>query len=292
MKMQQKIKEQLLNVSISLCKELEKAVLLFYYQDVGLDCNDIKNIGGDIKKIIVLRESEDVNLEELKDAGDVISVPSIKITRVNKVKLALMVALSSGLLKMDEMVVCLLGGMDGQVDSLFCIDMGTENEFLFSGKDIKLGPDIKGEVFEKILSVALDLASTGREGRATGTIFMLGDVEKVMGYSRQMIFNPFKGYTEDERNILMNDLSDTLKEYSLLDGAIVIDGEGVIVSAGAYLAPPVSIGDLPKGLGSRHMAAASMTASTNAMAIVVSASTGDVSVFKKGKMITRIERPS
>ncbi|MCD6133296.1 MAG: diadenylate cyclase [Deltaproteobacteria bacterium] len=290
--MQQKIKEQLLNVSISLCKELEKAVLLFYYQDVGLDCNDIKNIGGDIKKIIVLRESEDVNLEELKDAGNVISVPSIKITRVNKVKLALMVALSSGLLKMDEMVVCLLGGMDGQVDSLFCIDMGTENEFLFSGKDIKLGPDIKGEVFEKILSVALDLASTGREGRATGTIFMLGDVEKVMGYSRQMIFNPFKGYAEDERNILMNDLSDTLKEYSLLDGAIVIDGEGVIVSAGAYLAPPVSVGDLPKGLGSRHMAAASMTASTNAMAIVVSASTGDVSVFKKGKMITRIERPS
>ncbi|OQX56539.1 MAG: hypothetical protein B5M53_00900 [Candidatus Cloacimonas sp. 4484_209] len=292
MKMQQKIKEQLLNVSISLCKELEKAVLLFYYQDVGLDCNDIKNIGSDIKKIIVLRESEDVNLEELKDAGNVISVPSIKITRVNKVKLALMVALSSGLLKMDEMVVCLLGGMDGQVDSLFCIDMGTENEFLFSGKDIKLGPDIKGEVFEKILSVALDLASTGREGRATGTIFMLGDVEKVMGYSRQMIFNPFKGYAEDERNILMNDLSDTLKEYSLLDGAIVIDGEGVIVSAGAYLAPPVSVGDLPKGLGSRHMAAASMTASTNAMAIVVSASTGDVSVFKKGKMITRIERPS
>ncbi|MCD6130069.1 MAG: diadenylate cyclase [Deltaproteobacteria bacterium] len=290
--MQQKIKEQLLNVSISLCKELEKAVLLFYYQDVGLDCNGIKDIGSDIKKIIVLRESEDIDLKELKDAGGVISVPSIKITRINKVKLALMIALSSGLLKMDETVVCLLGGADGQVDSLFCIDMATENEFLFSARDIKLGLDIKGEIFEKVLSIALDLASMGREGRVIGTIFMLGDAEKVMSYSRQMIFNPFKGYAEDERNILTNDLSDTLKEYSLLDGAIVIDGGGVIVSAGAYLASPVSVGDLPKGLGSRHMAAASMTASTNAVAIVVSASTGDVSIFKKGKMIMRIERSS
>jgi DNA integrity scanning protein DisA with diadenylate cyclase activity len=35
-----------------------------------------------------------------------------------------------------------------------------------------------------------------------------------------------------------------------------------------------------------------MTASTNAVAIVVSASTGDVSIFKKGKMIMRIERSS
>ncbi|MCD6223432.1 MAG: diadenylate cyclase [Deltaproteobacteria bacterium] len=288
----QETEKRLLDLGINLCKGLEKATLLFYYQDVELE--NIKKIEANVKKIIVLREDkdEDVDLEKLREAGNVIFVPSMDFTRINKMKLALVISLSSGLLATDEMVICLSGRKEGPIDSLFCIDMESENEFLLSVGDVKFGADIKAEVFEKVLSVALDLAIIGREGRAIGTIFMLGDVEKVMNYSRQMIFNPFKGYTEDERNILVGDLSDVLKEYSLLDGAIVITEEGIIASAGVYLAPSTTVVDLPKGLGSRHIAAASMTASTNAVAIVVSASTGDVSIFKKGKMVMRIERSS
>jgi DNA integrity scanning protein DisA with diadenylate cyclase activity len=38
------------------------------------------------------------------------------------------------------------------------------------------------------------------------------------------------------------------------------------------------------------MAAAAITSVSNAMSIVVSESTGDVSVFKNGKLITQIEK--
>jgi len=109
---------------------------------------------------------------------------------------------------------------------------------------------------------------------------------------KQMIFNPFKGYAPDERNILKANLDDTLKEYSLLDGAIVIDCNGVIETAGAYISVSAAVEDLPKGLGARHIAAASITAVTNAISIVVSESTGDVTIFKNGSIITRIEKVS
>ena len=48
---------------------------------------------------------------------------------------------------------------------------------------------------------------------------------------------------------------------------------------------------LASGLGTRH-AAAAITASTDAAAIVVSQSTGTVTVFKSGQMITDIHKPA
>ncbi len=45
------------------------------------------------------------------------------------------------------------------------------------------------------------------------------------------------------------------------------------------------------GLGSRHIAAAGITNVTKAVAVVVSQSTGNVSVFKDGKLFVSIEKP-
>ena len=49
--------------------------------------------------------------------------------------------------------------------------------------------------------------------------------------------------------------------------------------------------EFPKGLGSRHIAAAGITGATNAIAMVISESTGAVRVFKKGKVFVSIEKP-
>lgn len=49
--------------------------------------------------------------------------------------------------------------------------------------------------------------------------------------------------------------------------------------------------DFPSGLGSRHIAAAGITNVTKAVAVVVSQSTGNVSVFKDGKLFVSIEKP-
>ena len=113
-----------------------------------------------------------------------------------------------------------------------------------------------------------------------------------MEESRQLVINPFHGYPESERNILDPLLEETVKEFSAIDGAYIIRGDGVIVSAARYLVPlEKPIDPLPAGLGTRHEAAAWITNSTSAVAVCVSQSTGAVTVFRSGKIVTDLQRP-
>jgi diadenylate cyclase len=106
------------------------------------------------------------------------------------------------------------------------------------------------------------------------------------------VINPFHGYPENERNIVDPRLEETIKEFSAIDGAFVIRGDGVILAAGRYLAPGSKLDDqLPQGLGTRHQAAAGITAITRAIALCISQSTGTVSIFKEGRLITDIQKP-
>jgi DNA integrity scanning protein DisA with diadenylate cyclase activity len=48
--------------------------------------------------------------------------------------------------------------------------------------------------------------------------------------------------------------------------------------------------ELPQGLGARHAAAAAITAATKSIAVTVSESTGSVRIWRRGKMITELEK--
>ncbi len=287
----------ILSKAFEIAKESENATIMAYYSDISSYLKEEDSLFSDdsIKKIIVMKEDEfeenEEEIEVLKNIGEIVKVPSIKFDRINKIKVALMICTSSGILSKDDDVIALSGSMN-QVDTLIFLDISKEKELLSFKGDIDLEKSVKPEVFEKVLRIALELANHGREGKSVGAIFVLGDKDKVLENVKQMIFNPFKGYAPDERNILKANLDDTLKEYSLLDGAIVIDCNGVIETAGAYISVSAAVEDLPKGLGARHIAAASITAVTNAISIVVSESTGDVTIFKNGSIITRIEKVS
>ncbi|WP_025209765.1 DNA integrity scanning protein DisA nucleotide-binding domain protein [Hippea sp. KM1] len=290
-------RKTILSKALEIAKSLQKMTLIAYYQDIAdyLEEDELFAAENGVKKIIVMKEDEyeensDI-VEHIEGIGQIIKVPSISFNRVNKIKIALMMCTSSGILSKEDDVIA-LSGTSGGVDTLMFIDISKEKELLSFKGDIDLEKSVKPEVFERVLRIALELANQGREGKSVGAIFVLGDKEKVLENVKQMIFNPFKGYDPDERNILKANLDDTLKEYSLLDGAIVIDCNGVVETAGAYISVSASPEDLPKGLGARHIAAASITAVTNAVSIVVSESTGDVTIFRNGSIITRIEKVS
>jgi len=76
-------------------------------------------------------------------------------------------------------------------------------------------------------------------------------------------------------------------EFAQLDGVFVIGEDGIIEAAGRYL--EVSGRDLKikKGLGGRHLACASITRETEAIAVVVSES-GDIKIYKDGEEILEI----
>lgn len=228
-------------------------------------------------------------------APDEIQVPDVSLTRMGQVKIALVMAMSRGLLKKGDTIICLSGlAGSGSLDTIMVMQLGREFEiFVAPGDGEEVAPDVVPEVLERVVTIAAELGSEGREGKPVGALFVIGDTERVLSLSRQIILNPFRGYPPEERNILDPVLEETVKELATIDGAFVIGGDGIVESAGAYL-KTASIDDdvdLPQGLGARHHAAAGITGVSEAVAIAVSESTGTVTIFRGGKIITQIEKP-
>ena len=215
------------------------------------------------------------------------------MTRAGQVKTALLVCLARGVLHKGDRVIC-LSGVDRSraLDTLSVLNLGCDPE-LFSLFDPKsFGGDLAPEVFERVLTLATQLAVEGREGRPVGALFALGDSERVLGQSRSLVLNPFQGHPESSRNVLDPALEETVKEFSALDGAFIVRGDGVVLTAGSHLIPvPAAPTHLASGLGTRHGAAAGISASTDAVTICISQSTRTVSVYKSGHLITDIQRP-
>ncbi len=244
--------------------------------------------------IILMRRSREIELPTLdSDNCHSIFVPDVHMTRTGQVKVALLLCLAKGLVTRRDSVVC-LSGIDhtGLLDTIFALNLSTEPELLSGPNTIELQGDFRVEVFQRVLSIATELGVEGREGRPVGTVFVVGDSDRVLQQSRQLVLNPFQGYDELLRNVLDSHLEETIKEFSAIDGAFVIRGDGVLLSAGTQLMSKSQFASLSSGLGTRHAAAAAITASTNAVAIAISQSTGTVSVFKSGQMIMDIHKPS
>ncbi len=284
------LSRRIIDCACDMAKEAGARAILIY-ADACLDIAKMVTDCGGIEVILVTKDEEALP-EPFRKAGKVITIPNINLTRAGQMKIAITKGIASGLLKKGDKAVCITGiPRFGYLDSVAVIDVGREYEILAAEQIADIFEGVYPEVFESVLNIALELAAQGREGRSVGTIFVLGDHENVLRFSRQMIINPFMGYREEERNVLDPGLKDTIKEFSSLDGAFVIKENGVMMTAGTHLNAAIEGEDFPEGLGGRHIAAAGITGVTGAIAVVVSESTGTVRVFKNGKVFVGIEKP-
>jgi diadenylate cyclase len=140
---------------------------------------------------------------------------------------------------------------------------------------------------EPTIELAVEIAREGREGRRIGTLFTFGDADAVLARSRPLILDPLAGHSEQARQIRDPNLRGTIKELAQLDGAFVVSDQGIVVSACRYLDAMASDVLLPYGMASRHLAGASISQVTDAVAIVVSESSM-VRVFDDGKLVAEI----
>ena len=83
-------------------------------------------------------------------------------------------------------------------------------------------------------------------------------------------------------------MREAIKEIAQLDGAIIVSRDGTVEAGCRLVDAPVAGLTLPKGLGTRHWAAAAITSVTKAVAIVVSQSTGMVRIFRDGEVLLRV----
>ena len=148
---------------------------------------------------------------------------------------------------------------------------------------------VSPDVMRAVLTIAFDVASTGREGKQVGTAFIVADDDEVMKRSHQMVLNPYAGHEEKDRNILNRRNWESVKEFAQLDGVFIVSEDGMINSAGRYLDVDAKDIVIDKGLGGRHVSAAAITRDTVAIAVTVSESGGVVRIFMDGKESMCIE---
>ena len=212
---------------------------------------------------------------------------------MSQLRSAIIIGLTRGIFKYNDRICC-LGGLpsSNQLDTMVIVDVEQEFQSVLT-RDAELLPSsVKFEVIERMLAIATELSVEKREGRSVGCLFVIGDTEKVKTMSKPLVLNPFYGYNSEDRNILNPFMDETIKELSAIDGAFIIQGDGVIDSAGSHLhAPAEFYYNLPGGFGARHTAAAAITRATNSIAIVVSASSSQVTIFRRGVMLPLLENP-
>ena len=266
-----------------------KAMLL--YVDELEDTKELETIDyyGALQIILIARGDEAFEQAQAH-CKEVVRVPSVQLTRMGQIKMAVMLSFSKRLLSPGDRFIYVTGLNGGHLDTMMVMEVGREYEMFQSVDQPPLTEHISRAVFERVLNLALELAAEGREGKPIGAIFVLGNAADVSQNSQQNIINPFKGYPEEERNILDEKMTETIKEFSSIDGAFVIKGTGAIVSAGTYLLPKLVPEELPQGLGARHAAAAAITAATKSIAVTISESTGAVRIWRQGRLITDIEK--
>jgi diadenylate cyclase len=275
--------------SISIAKKIGADALLFY-MDSTKDLAPFEKVRGDMKLILLTKRKDCMEKSSAQDFHAVL-LPDVQLTRVGYLKIGFLSAISKGLLKSGDVIVC-VGGVpeQGYMDTIMLVEVSLESELFSGGVKDSFPPEMKPEVFETLLGIVLELANEGREGKPVGSIFVLGDHEKVLSMSTQLVFNPFKGHPEEALNINQPQLKESLKEFSSIDGAFVIREDGVVLAAGRYLNAGYHGEALPQGLGTRHAAAAAITQATDSVAFAISESTGRVTIFRRGKILTVIEK--
>ena len=217
----------------------------------------------------------------------VLVTPDAALNRLSQLNLALFLAALNRHLGPQETVLGLSGVTGSQrLDTLVIAKPARDYPWLQHHQ----GERGVTRHLARLLEIALHFARQGREGSSIGTIFVLGDSRALSPHLRQLILNPLEGHAQAARSIHNPDFLETLRELAVMDGAFIVNRRGIVESAATYLNAPLGPRRLSPGLGARHAAALAITRGTDATAVVISSSSGVVSLYDGGEMVLELEQ--
>ncbi len=124
---------------------------------------------------------------------------------------------------------------------------------------------------KKVLEIAIELARKGE-----GALFVVGDKVDYERLMRQPI-QPF--------SVFDNGADKLLKSFATIDGAVIINKKGDVVSYGAMIKKPKAF----IGFGTRHAAAMSASKHNSNISILCSEEERKVKIFKQGKLVMQVD---
>lgn len=271
-----------------LCKELGADAVLILLE-WPTDWQQLRQRTGDVVVIVAGEQPEDVVGAE--EAG----IPSLVLGdpeagTLEKLTQAVLDSVAHGFLVQGARVIAVYSGFEPErIDSLsiLCLD---EHLGRLTVQDLrKLRTSVPLETFKAVVDLAIQIGREGREGKAVGTMFVIGDSRRVLRHSRPAGFDFVKGYKPEERDLKDSRVREAIKEIAQLDGAFIVDEKGIVLRSCQLISADYAHVTLSAGLGARHAAAAAITKVTNAIAVVVSQSSGTVRIFQDGEVVLRIE---
>jgi hypothetical protein len=275
----------LVKSAFSLARALGIKTLVVQADEIS-DRRLVEQVRADERVIWVARERKQMPVSDpAKDV--VLAMPDAALNRLSQLNLALFLTALNRHLGPEERVLGLSGVTGSQrLDTLVIAKPARDYPWLRHHTSAMAVT----RHLARLLEIALHLAREGREGASLGAIFVLGDRRTLAPYLRQLMLNPLQGHAQAARSIHNPEFLETVRELAAMDGAFVVNRRGVVDSAGTYLDAPVGRRHLRPGLGARHAAALAITTVTDATAIVISASSGTVSVYDGGETALELEQ--
>jgi diadenylate cyclase len=253
-----------------------------------MDWDVLRVLSSDIA--ILVASASQRQLEAIRESGLIaVEVEPTEVAISERISLALIEAVANDQLRSGARVVVVYSAFEAELlDSMSVIRLGEHLERL-TARDLRaLETSVPFDTLKAVVDVAIEIGREGREGKPIGALIVVGDARNVLVRTRQIGFDPFKGYVRKERNLRDIRVREAVKEIAQLDGAFVVARDGTVEAACRLVDAPMSGLTLPKGLGTRHWAAAAITEATKAVAVVVSQSNGSVRLFQNGDVILRI----
>src|SRR5437868_1428213 len=158
-----------------------------------------------------------------------------------RMSLALLEAVRTEQLRSGADVVVLYNGIDTgtdkpeHIDSLSVIHLGEHLERLSSQDLRQLDTQVPLETLRAVVDLATEIGREGREGKPVGTLFVVGDTRKVLSRCRPQNFNPFRGYSDEERDIRDPRVREQIKDIAQLEGAIIIRRDAIAEAGCMYV---------------------------------------------------------
>jgi diadenylate cyclase len=209
---------------------------------------------------------------------------------IERLTQALLRGVAREILSPGDGVVVMYSGFEAEsLDSISFIRLD-EHLGRLTARDLRqLETSVPLETLKTVVDLAVEIGREGREGKAVGTMFVVGDTRRVLSHCQPAGFDPVKGYARSERDLRDPRVREAIKEVGTLDGAFIVSADGIVEKAAQLVDAPYANLTLSKGLGSRHWAGAAISKVTNCIAVVVSQSSGTVRIFQSGDVMLRIE---
>lgn len=278
----------LIDLAARLCHETDASSILVMLEG-PTEWDQLREHVGNIKVVVAADTAE-----ELAGAdGAALSTIILNMADspvIEKLTQALLTGVAREVLAPGARVVVVYSGFEvDTIDSISYIELD-EHLGRLTARDLRqLETSVPLETLKTVVDLAVEIGREGREGKAIGTMFVVGDTRKVVSHCQPAGFDPVKGYSRTERDLHDPRVREAVKEVAVLDGAFIINADGTVEKAAQLVDAPYANLTLSKGLGARHWAGAAISKATASIAVVVSQSSGTVRLFQSGEIMLRIE---